>query len=83
MDNTYTVYILTNYTRTVLYTGVTNNIQRRLFEYKNNPEYSPHRNFVQDNNCYRLVYMEHTTSVDSAILREKQIKKWRRERRFI
>lgn len=67
----YFVYIMTNKSKT-LYTGVTNNLQRRIFEYKNklNPS------FTSKYNIDRLVYYEETNDVNAAITREKQIKGW-------
>jgi putative endonuclease len=72
---TYYVYILTNQYNNVLYTGVTNNLARRVYEHKN--KLVP--GFTQKYNCTKLVYFEETNDVLSAISREKQLKKWRRE----
>ncbi len=69
----YTVYILTNYTKTALYIGVTNNIARRLFEHT-----SESKGHVKRYNIRYLVYEEHFTSINVAIAREKQLKKWSR-----
>ncbi len=66
----YYVYILTNKTKTVLYTGVTNNLQRRIYEHKNKLI----DGFTKRYNVDRLVYYEMTSDVKSAIKREKQIK---------
>jgi putative endonuclease len=66
----YYVYIITNKINTVLYTGITNNIERRIYEHKNkNIE-----GFSSKYNLNKLVYYEETNDVISAIEREKQIK---------
>jgi putative endonuclease len=72
----YFVYILTNRSGT-LYVGVTNNLSRRLYEHKN--KLIP--GFTSEYNIDRLVYFEACRDVRSAIAREKQIKRWRREKK--
>lgn len=72
------VYILTNHTNTVLYTGVTNNIYRRTFEHKSNIN----AGFAEQYKTYKLVYVETCSKHTDAIAREKQIKKWRREKKM-
>jgi putative endonuclease len=69
----YYVYIMTNKSRT-LYTGVTNNLQRRVYEHKQ--KLVP--GFTAKYNISRLVFFEATTDILSAIAREKQIKGWLR-----
>jgi putative endonuclease len=73
----YYVYILTNHTRT-LYTGVTNNLYRRLFEHKRHlvPGFTAKYNVTQ------LVHFETTSDVKSAISREKEIKGWVRRKKI-
>ena len=66
----YYVYIITNKTKTVLYTGVTNNLERRMYEHKQKLV----DGFTKRYNLTQLVYYETTTDVKSAIAREKQIK---------
>ena len=66
----YYVYILTNKGKTVLYTGVTNNLTRRLYEHKN----KLYEGFSKRYNLNVLVYYETTSDIVSAITREKQIK---------
>ena len=79
LDNRqYYVYILTNYTNRVLYTGVTNNLHRRLYEHKNKTV----KGFTDKYNCNKLVYFEVTISIVSAIEREKQIKSWIRKKKI-
>ncbi|MBQ8394274.1 MAG: GIY-YIG nuclease family protein [Clostridia bacterium] len=70
----YYVYILTNKRNTVLYTGVTNNLERRLYEHKNKMV----EGFTAKYNVNKLVYYEETGEVVSALTREKQIKGWLR-----
>jgi len=78
MDKRYYVYILTNKNNNVLYTGVTNDLVRRIFEHKNGTEDS----FTAKYNLNKLVYFEETHNVESAILREKQIKKGSRKKKL-
>mgnify|MGYP002719223440 CR=1 FL=1 len=74
----YFVYILTNKTNKVLYTGVTNNLERRLYEHKNHLV----DGFSSKYNTNKLVYYEVSESVESAIAREKQIKAYRRDKKI-
>ena len=67
----YYVYILSNKYNTVLYTGVTNSLLRRVFEHKTHAE--PH-SFTAKYNINKLVYYEYTSDVRAALEREKQIK---------
>lgn len=76
-DHNYFIYIITNKNRTVLYIGVTNDLQRRIYEHEK--ESIP--GFAKKYNCHYLIYYEHFQSVEDAIDREKQIKKWRREKK--
>ncbi|TXE17880.1 GIY-YIG nuclease family protein [Psychroserpens burtonensis] len=68
----YYIYILTNKNKTVLYTGVTNNLVERLYFHKNPLPFS--KAFTTRYKCYYLVYYEHYFGIDDAIKREKQIK---------
>ena len=77
----YTVYILTNFTKTVLYIGVTNCLEQRLTEHyleKDNPLSNA---FTAQYKVFYLVYYESYNYVNDAIAREKEIKKWRREKK--
>ena len=74
----YYVYMLTNNTGTVLYTGVTNDVIRRVYEHKHN--LNPN-SFTAKYAVHKLVYFEQTSSVYEAISREKQIKSWNRKRK--
>ena len=78
-SHNYYVYILTNKTKTVLYTGVTNNLKDRLY-YHNNPEPFS-KAFTTRYRCYYLVYHEHFFEIEDAISREKQIKGWSRKKK--
>jgi putative endonuclease len=71
-------YILQSSSRRALYIGMTNNLHRRVFEHKT------HRleGFTDDYNAVRLVYWERFESVQRAIVREKQLKNWRREKKL-
>ena len=74
----YYVYILTNKHGTVLYTGVTRDLVRRVYEHKNHVDQD---SFTAKYNVTKLVYFEQTTDIRSAIEREKQIKSWSRDRK--
>ena len=72
----YYVYIITNRSKT-LYTGITNDITRRIYEHKNKLL----DGFTKKYNIDKLVYMELFTNPDDAIRREKQIKGWLRRKK--
>lgn len=74
----YYVYILTNTHRTVLYTGVTRDLVRRVYEHKHHLDKN---SFTAKYNVEFLVYYESTSDVEAAIEREKQIKGWNRKRK--
>ncbi len=69
------VYILTNKSNTVLYTGVTRNLQRRIAEHR----LHLNQGFTKKYNTDKLVYYELFDRLDDAIHREKQLKKWHRD----
>ncbi|RDY60223.1 GIY-YIG nuclease family protein [Flagellimonas nanhaiensis] len=71
----YYVYILTNQKNGTLYIGMTNNLQRRVREHKSGKL----KGFTQRYGLHRLVYYEFHQYVNNAILREKQLKKWKRQ----
>jgi putative endonuclease len=73
----YFVYIMTSDSGT-LYTGMTNNLQRRVYEHKNKLI----KGFTSKYNVDRLVYFEVFGDVKEAIAREKQIKSWRRSKKL-
>ena len=73
----YFVYILTNTHNTTIYIGVTNDLQRRLYEHKNHLV----SGFTKQYNLHKLVYFECTSDVRAAIAREKQLKGWTRAKK--
>jgi len=77
-EHCYFVYILTNHSNKVLYTGVTNNLERRLYEHRNN--LTP--GFASKYRCHKLVWYETTQDINAAIAREKQIKGGSRARKM-
>jgi putative endonuclease len=78
MNKQYYVYILTNKRNTVLYTGVTNDLQRRVYQHREKLV----EGFTKKYNIYKLVYYEETGSIEAAILREKQIKGGSRQKKI-
>ena len=77
LDRYYYVYILTNWNNKVLYTGVTNDLVKRVYQHKNKLA----EGFTKKYNLNKLVYFETTNDVTSAIAREKQIKGWLRTKK--
>lgn len=71
----YYVYILTNKSNTVLYIGVTSDLNKRIYEHKNKLI----EGFSSRYNLSKLVYFEITNNIEDAIAREKQLKRWHRE----
>ena len=69
MNRQYYTYIMTNKRNTVLYTGVTNNLKRRAYEHKEKLA----DGFMNKYNIIKLVYYEVFEDIENAILREKQI----------
>ena len=76
-ENRYYVYLLTNWNHRVMYLGVTNDLVRRIYEHKNKLV----KGFTEKYNVNKLVYFEETGDVRSALTREREIKKWRREKK--
>ena len=76
-ERNYYVYLLTNWNNKVMYVGVTNNLERRMYEHKHKLV----EGFTQKYNIDKLVYFEETRDVHAALAREKEIKKWRREKK--
>ena len=70
----YYVYIPASRKNGMLYIGVTNNLEGRIYEHK----YDLVKGFTEKYHVHKLVYFEETTDVSSAIRREKQLKKWNR-----
>ena len=75
MEKEYYVYILASERNCTLYVGVTNDLKRRIYEHKHGLV----EGFTKKYNIHNLVYFEETENVNSAIEREKQIKKWNRK----
>ncbi len=75
MSKSYYVYILASKKNGTLYTGVTNNLLRRVFEHKNNIT----KGFTFGYEVHKLVYFEQTDSIVTAIEREKKLKVWHRD----
>lgn len=73
----YYVYILTNSNHHVLYTGITNNLIRRIYEHKHHVV----DGFTKRYHVDQLIYFEQTTDVYAAIAREKQVKGWTRAKK--
>jgi len=77
MSKTYYVYIMTNRSRT-LYTGVTNDLQRRVYEHKHHLV----EGFTSKYKIDQLAFYEETIDIKAAIAREKQIKGWSRKKKI-
>lgn len=73
--NDYYVYILASKPNGTLYVGVTNNLTRRVYEHKNDLI----DGFTKKHGVHTLVFYEHTTDIEAAIRREKQLKMWKRK----
>ncbi len=69
--------MLTNWNNKVLYTGITNDLEPRIYEHKNKLV----KGFTSRYNVNKLVYFDYTSDVISAIAREKEIKEWIRQRK--
>lgn len=74
----YCVYILTNKTNKVLYTGITNNLLRRVYEHRNKLV----KGFTEKYKVYKLVYCESFNNPNEAIAAEKKIKGWLRRKKI-
>ena len=74
---TYYVYMLTNWNNKVLYTGVTNDLVRRIHEHRGKQI----SGFTSRYNVNKLVFFESTPDVNAAIAREKEIKSWVRRKK--
>ena len=75
MFKSYYVYILASKRNGTLYIGVTNDLTRRMYEHKNGVI----EGFTKKYDVHLLVYFEQTTDIQSAIQKEKQLKKWNRK----
>ena len=75
MLKNYYVYVLASKRNGTLYIGVTNNLERRVYEHRNHLV----KGFTEEYNVSTLVYFEQTNNIASALQREKQLKKWNRK----
>lgn len=75
----YSTYILTNITNSVFYTGITNNLKRRIWEHKNNANPD---SFTTKYNVHKLVWFEYFPTPEEAIMVEKRIKGWVRMKKI-
>ncbi|HCD38919.1 MAG TPA: GIY-YIG nuclease [Candidatus Omnitrophica bacterium] len=75
MTNTYYVYILASKRNGTLYVGVTNNLEKRIYEHKNDLI----KGFTSRYGVHTPVYYEETNDINTALQREKRLKKWNRE----
>lgn len=75
MSHSYYIYIISNHTNKVLYTGVTRDLRRRIYEHKNELI----DGFSKKYKLKKLIYFEEYISIHEAIAREKQLKNWHRE----
>ncbi len=71
------VYLMTNKNNTVIYTGVSSQLEKRVYQHKT----KFYKGFTAKYNCDQLVYFEEFNSIKEAIEREKQIKKYRRQKK--
>jgi putative endonuclease len=78
MENQYYIYLMSNKNNTVIYTGVTNNLKRRVYEHKEKMI----DGFTKKYNVDKLVYFEFIDDINSAIQREKQIKAGSRKKKI-
>ena len=77
LSKEYYVYILTNWNNKVMYVGVTNDLSRRVHEHRQGLL----EGFTKKYNVHKLVYFESCGEAINAISREKQIKRWTREKK--
>jgi len=73
----YYFYMMTNWTNERIYAGVTNNLERRVNEHRSGLI----EGFTKKYKIKKLVYFEHYSDIETAILREKEVKAWRREKK--
>ncbi len=78
MVKSYYVYMMTNKYNTVIYTGVTNDLERRVYEHKTKSI----KGFTTKYNCDKLVYYAETNDISAAITEEKRIKSGSRKKKI-
>ena len=74
----YYVYIITGESNSALYIGVTNDLSRRIYEHKSEAI----DGFSKRYHLHKLIYFEEYSEINQAVLREKQLKSWRREKKI-
>ena len=79
MNKYYFVYIITNYKNSVFYTGITNNLEKRIYEHKKGIF---NNSFTKKYHLYKLVWFEKFNSPTEAIATEKKIKGWTRNKKI-
>jgi putative endonuclease len=79
VKKTWFVYIITNYTNSVLYTGITNDLQRRVYEHKAGTIKS---SFSKRYKLYKLIWFQEFDFPNTAIEMEKRLKGWRRDKKL-
>jgi putative endonuclease len=77
----YYVYILTNKNKFTFYIGVTNDLERRMIQHKHDSD-SAKKSFAGRYNCIYLIYFEEYQWIQVAIAREKELKKWNRDKKL-
>lgn len=77
MTKTYYVYIMSSNSG-VLYIGMTNNLERRVYEHKKELI----EGFTKKYKCKKLIYFEESNDIQSILNREKQLKKWSRQKKI-
>ncbi|PIR39396.1 MAG: excinuclease ABC subunit C [Alphaproteobacteria bacterium CG11_big_fil_rev_8_21_14_0_20_39_49] len=78
MEKLFTVYIISNRKNGILYTGITSNLQKRVWEHKNKVI----DGFSKKYNLNNLIYYEPHANAENAIKREKRLKKYKREQKI-
>lgn len=71
----YYIYIITNKDNSVFYIGVTNNLEKRIYQHKE----KTFSGFSKKYNLHKLLYFEETSDIEEAIKKEKQLKRWKRD----
>ena len=74
----YYVYVITNESHSTLYIGVTNDLSRRMYEHKSEEL----GGFSKKYHLHKLIYLEEYSEINQAIVREKQLKAWRRDKKI-
>jgi len=75
----YFTYIISNYTHSTIYTGVTNNLERRLYEHKHG---LLDNSFSKQYKLYKLLWFQEFSDVNDAITAEKKVKGWSRKKKI-